>query len=237
MRPGSAEGGSTPFASMASNGPPSIPGAPCSPWPPDRLRGAFQFADMDVPAPEPPGRFSLRLHIYPPLQVLPTHGCLCHSPASLCRSVPNSRVPVAPRALPRFSATTDPSVPLASSGDFPVDRLYNLLASADFAAGRGGFLQLLRVSLSPCCRSHPAGVYRRVSQTATTILPSPSRLQARPPGFRTSRPPLRSLALRPGDSPPSRRWGWSEASEGWFPVPLLSELQGSGFSPGRFPSY
>ena len=42
------------------------------------------------------------------------------------------------------------------------------LASADVAAGRGGFLPLLRVSLSPCCRSHPAGVDRRVSQTATT---------------------------------------------------------------------
>ena len=42
------------------------------------------------------------------------------------------------------------------------------LASADFAAGRGGLLQLLSVSLSPCCRSHPAGVDRRVSQTATS---------------------------------------------------------------------
>ena len=42
------------------------------------------------------------------------------------------------------------------------------LASADFAAGRGGLLQLLCVSLSPCCRSHPAGVDRRVSQSATS---------------------------------------------------------------------
>jgi len=33
--------------------------------------------------------------------------------------------------------------------------------------GRGGLLQLLSVSLSPCCRSHPAGVTRRVSQDAT----------------------------------------------------------------------
>ena len=41
------------------------------------------------------------------------------------------------------------------------------LASADFATGRGGSLQLLSVSLSPCCRSHPAGVVRRVSQSAT----------------------------------------------------------------------
>ena len=33
--------------------------------------------------------------------------------------------------------------------------------------GRGGLLQLLSVSLSPCCRSHPAGVVRRISQSAT----------------------------------------------------------------------
>src|SRR4029453_17245160 len=33
--------------------------------------------------------------------------------------------------------------------------------------GRGGSLQLLRVSLSPGCRSHPVGVVRRVSQSAT----------------------------------------------------------------------
>jgi len=33
--------------------------------------------------------------------------------------------------------------------------------------GRGGLLPLLSVSLSPCRRSHPAGVTRRVSQDAT----------------------------------------------------------------------
>jgi hypothetical protein len=50
-------------------------------------------------------------------------------------------------------------------------------------------------------------------------------------------PPMRSLALQPGNSPPSRRWCSRAASESWFPVPLRSELQGSGFSPGRFASY
>src|SRR6266436_5139954 len=34
-------------------------------------------------------------------------------------------------------------------------RLYDRLASADFAAGRGGLLQLLDASVSPCCRSQP----------------------------------------------------------------------------------
>jgi hypothetical protein len=38
---------------------------------------------MDLQAPEPPGRFSLRLHLYPPLQVLQTPRRRCHvAPAS-----------------------------------------------------------------------------------------------------------------------------------------------------------
>ncbi len=37
-------------------------------------------------------------------------------------------------------------------------RLYDLPCSGDFAPGRGGFRQLLGVSLSPCCRFHPAEV-------------------------------------------------------------------------------
>jgi hypothetical protein len=56
-------------------------------------------------------------------------------------------------------------------------------------------------------------------------------------GCSLSGPPMRSLALQPGNSPPSRRWCCRAASESWFPVPLRSELQGSGFSPGRFASY
>ena len=48
------------------------------------LSQGLHVAAMDVPAPEPPGRCSLRLPIYPPLQVLPTHGRLCPlAPASL----------------------------------------------------------------------------------------------------------------------------------------------------------
>src|SRR3954453_18448098 len=43
-------------------------------------------------------------------------------------------------------------------------RLYGLPGSADFAAGRGGLLQLLDVPSSPCRRSHPAGASRRVSR-------------------------------------------------------------------------
>ena len=37
-------------------------------------------------------------------------------------------------------------------------RLYDLPCSGDFAPGRGGLLQLLGMSLPPCCRFHPAEV-------------------------------------------------------------------------------
>ena len=39
-----------------------------------------------------------------------------------------------------------------------LSRLYDLPCSDDFSSGRGGFLQLLGMSLSPCCRFHPAEV-------------------------------------------------------------------------------
>jgi len=45
-------------------------------------------------------------------------------------------------------------------------RLYGLPYSDDFAPGRGGLLQLLSMSLSPCCRFHPAKVNNRVSQSS-----------------------------------------------------------------------
>src|ERR1035437_8397228 len=38
----------------------------------------LHLADMNVKPPETPGRFSLRLDVFAPSQVLQTHGCLCH---------------------------------------------------------------------------------------------------------------------------------------------------------------
>src|SRR5258708_16414455 len=39
-----------------------------------------------------------------------------------------------------------------------LSRLYDLPCSGDFSPGRGGLLQLLGMSLPPCCRFHPAEV-------------------------------------------------------------------------------
>jgi hypothetical protein len=129
----------------------------------------FRFPDMDIQAPETPGRLSRRLGVYPPAQVWQLHGCLCHrTPAShVVEGGTNRRVPALHGHYPASTLRRTPPSPsrLQLISRWTGSTLY--LASADFAAGHGGSLQLLGVSLSPCCRSHPAGVVRRVSQSAT----------------------------------------------------------------------
>ncbi len=76
---------------------------------------------MNVQAPEPLRRVSLRRDIDPPPQVLQTHGRRGHAaPAShVVGGRADQQGPFAPRALPRFLATTNPSATLSSSADFP----------------------------------------------------------------------------------------------------------------------
>src|SRR6185312_15856668 len=63
-----------------------------------------------------------------------------------------------------------------------VRRLYGLPGSGDFAPGRGGLLQLLSMSLSPCCRFHPAEVNGRIGQYSTIHVAFALPLRARPSG-------------------------------------------------------
>ena len=67
-------------------------------------------------------------------------------------------------------------------------RLYGLPCSGDFSPGRGGLLQLLGMSLSPCCRFHPAEVNSRSVSFRLVILPSPYGCGLDPRGFSLSRP-------------------------------------------------
>ena len=55
-------------------------------------------------------------------------------------------------------------------------------------SGLGGFLQLLSMSLSPCCRFHPAEVSSRVSQSSAVHSAFAIRLQARPSELALTRP-------------------------------------------------
>src|SRR5258705_10789238 len=109
--------------------------------------------------------------------------------------------PFAPRTLLRFIATTDPAATLSSSAA-RFRRLYGLPCSDDFAPGRGGLLQLLSMSLSPCCRFHPAELNIRIGQSSAAHAAFALRLKARPSGILIFEATMRSLLLRPGDSWP-----------------------------------
>jgi hypothetical protein len=120
-------------------------------------------------APATPGRCSRRLGVSPPTPVWQLPGGLgprtpaaqvvagrtrrrgpsLHGPSP---AAPRRRPPPAPSRLQGMSRWT---------GSTPSR------AAAAGAAGRGGALQVLRVALAPCGRSHPAGVVRRVRPSAT----------------------------------------------------------------------
>ena len=69
-----------------------------------------------------------------------------------------------------------------------------------FSPGRGGFLQLLSMSLSPCCRFHPAEIISRIGQCSTAHAAFALRLRARLSDLRTFEATTRLLLLRPDDS-------------------------------------
>src|SRR6476620_9480933 len=77
--------------------------------------------------------------------------------------------------------------------DFQPCRLL-IPCSDDFAPGRGGLLQLLSMSLSPCCRFHPAEVNIRIGQSSAAHAAFALQLKARPSGIlifeATTRSPL-----------------------------------------------
>src|SRR5262247_774224 len=78
-------------------------------------------------------------------------------PSMLSEALPNSRAPSLRGRYPASSLVRAHPSPFRRRPFSRVRRLYGLPSSADFAAGRGGLLQLPPVSWSPCCRSHPAG--------------------------------------------------------------------------------
>src|SRR5262249_55814069 len=114
----------------------------------------FHLADVDVQAPEAPGRVGLRLGVDLPPQVLQIDGRLYHlAPASrVVGRVTNSRAPSLHGSYPASSLLrTHPS----PSRRRPISRwrrLYGLPSFRPFRPGRGGFLQLLDVSWSSCRR-------------------------------------------------------------------------------------
>src|SRR5215471_20857596 len=112
------------------------------------------------------GRFSLRLDVYPPPQVLQINGRLCHLVLAFPRfgGVANGRAPWLHGHYPASSLLRAQPPPSRLRPTSRCRRLYGLPCSGDFAPGRGGLLQLLSMSLSPCRRFHPAEVNSRIGQ-------------------------------------------------------------------------
>ncbi len=176
--------------------------SPTPPRPAEAL--SVPGSHMDVQSPELPGRLGLRLDVYSPPQVLQFDGRICHLVLAflVVGDFTNSR---APSLRGRYPASpllrTHPS-PSRLRSTSRLSRLYDRPCSGDFAPGRGRLLQLLGMSLPPCCRFHPA----EVKEPHRSDFGSPCSL--RPPGedsaFGATHFRGRSLSLRPGDSSSSR---------------------------------
>ena len=136
---------------------------------------------------ELPGRLSLRLDVYSPPQVLQIDGRLCHLVLAflLVGDSTNSRAPSLHGRYPASTLLRTHPSPSRLRSTSRLSRLYDRPCSDDFSSGQGGLLQLLGMSLSPCCRSHPA----EVLEPHRSDFGSPCRLcppvGARPSGLLT----------------------------------------------------
>ena len=92
--------------------------------------------------------------------------------------------PFAPRALPRFVATTDPSATLSSSADFPGAPVIRPTCLRRFRGGTRRASPVARRVLVtvPSLTTPPEGPAASAS-LRRAMLPSPSSSRARPPGL------------------------------------------------------
>ena len=150
-----------PCASMAAKVTPSLPGAPSLLW-------ASAYASRSVSILQtwtynPQNRqvvsvFALAYILR--LRSLQIHGRLYHLVLAflIARETTNSRAPSL-RGHCSASSLIRTHPPLSRLRSISrLSRLYDLPCSGNFSPGRGGLLQLLGMSLPPCCRFHPAEV-------------------------------------------------------------------------------
>ena len=187
----------------------------------------FDLADVDVQTPEPPRRISLRLDVYSPPQVLQIDGRLCHLVLAFLikGETANSRAPLLHGHYSASTLIRTHPPPSRRRSISRLRRLYDLPCSGDFSPGRGGLLQLLGMSLSPCCRFHPAEVKvppRSDFGTPCCLRPSVAGSAL---GFTHFRGHLRVHCCY---GPVTRNLPWGD---------LVDRLQGLGFPPPCYPNY
>jgi len=109
--------------------------------------------------------------------------------------------PFAPRALPRFVATTSLTATVSPSADFPVSPVIRLTLLHRWRGGARTVSPVARHALVTVLSLPP----RRSVVTSRSAHVTPCCLRPEPEGsasgfYFLSRPPVGSLALRPGDS-------------------------------------
>src|SRR5215813_2499096 len=146
-----------------------------------------QLADMDVQAPETPGRFSLRLGVYPPAQVLQTDGCLCHrTPAShVVEGVTHSRVPSFHGHYPASPLLRTPPPPSHLQSISRGTGYTTSLAPPVSRWDEEGFSSCLACPCAPAVAPTPPEWSAASASVRRPMLPAPFRLQARPLGLLT----------------------------------------------------
>ena len=166
----------------------------------------------------------------PAVQSAPLSSRLC---LPCCQSHYRQRGRFPPPALPGFPGTTNPSATLSPVSRLPVLPVIRpTFAPPISRRGEEGFSSCLSrprhravATTPPECRSASASL-------RCVILLSSSEGGLSLPGFDVSGPPLRSLALRPGDPPTTLTVTCRWASKSQFPFSLPSKLRGSGSFPG-----
>src|SRR5215475_4408722 len=147
----------------------------------------FQFTDVDIQAPETPGRFRLRLGVYPPAQVLQPDGCLCHrTPAShVVEGVTNSRVPSLHGHYPASALLRTPPPPSHLQSISRGTGYTTYLAPPVSRWDEEGFSSCLACPCSHAVAPTPPEWSAASASVRRPMLPSPFRLQARPLGLLT----------------------------------------------------
>ena len=102
-------------------------------------------------------------------------------PSFLLESLPSSRAPSLHGHYAASQLLFAPPPPSRLPPFSWFGQLYGFLAPPSFLAGRGGLLQLLDMSLSPCCPYHPAEVSCRIGQPASCHAAFAPNQGARPP--------------------------------------------------------
>src|SRR5262249_28079926 len=191
------------------------------------LRRLLHLARPDQPS---PGRISPSSGLADRWVLFSGHPCL-----PCCRRSHGQQGPFAPRALPRFNATTSPSATLSPSADFPVLPVIRPTQLPPFPVGTRRASPVARCVLVvvPSLTTPPEQPAPSIG-LGRVVLPSPSRLRARPPGLLTFGATSRSLALRPERLAPTPRAGSSRGSRTVGFPPACPPSYGAAASyPGR----